>query len=87
MGECVVLVPDSGVPQHGVSHLSALMRFRLERRKLAFHSRLFSLLPVLLHILCSVLSVCLSLGETSWLPYEVGISVIPILQLNFTSKR
>lgn len=87
MGECVVLVPDSGVPQHGVPHLNALMRFWLERRKLAFHSRLFSLLPVLLHILCSVLSVCLSLSETSWLPYKVGISVIPILQLNFTSKR
>uniref|UniRef100_A0ABI7WK33 Elongin B n=1 Tax=Felis catus TaxID=9685 RepID=A0ABI7WK33_FELCA len=46
------------------------MRFWLERRKLAFHSRLFSLLPVLLHILCSVLSVCLSLSETSWLPYK-----------------
>lgn len=40
------------------------------------------------HVLYSVLSVTLSLVETSWPLYELGIGVIPILQIgNFTAKR
>lgn len=87
MGEPVVSVPDPGVRQRGVPHLGALMHFRLETRRLAFHSRLFSCCLCSSHVLCSVFSVCLSISETTGLPYKLGVPVVPVLLITFHVKK